>query len=88
MKNIIGWWIFLGFLSIITCVSAQNGSALNEEEMRNKLLQHNREAEILCNVLRRSMWNVSTDIGNTRKESERVSVGRMAVVMITFMKRE
>lgn len=87
MKNIIGLWIFLVVLSI-TCVSAQNGSALNEEEMRNKLLQHNREAEILCNVLRRSMWNVSTDIGNTRKESERVSVCQIAVVMITFMKRE
>lgn len=83
MRNIIGWWIFTIILTI--WVSERNVSALNEEEMTNKLVQHNGEAEILCNILRRAMWNVSTDIGNARKETERVSDFKLPVNTITFI---
>lgn len=48
------------------------GSRMTESEMENKLVEYNTEISTLCNGLKKAIWNVATDVGNTQKEGEKV----------------
>lgn len=72
-------WLFVS----VICVQSNN---LNEIEIKDLLQSYETEAKVLCNNLRKSIWNFSTDLGNRQKEAEKVRCNKQINQFYYFIK--